>query len=61
MLAINSITNCYCMFAKHIVGDGCCICNPEYAEELRLQNEQEDLLEDAKNTEQPLQPDTAKL
>lgn len=49
---INPMTGCYCTFAQHMVGDGCCICNPEYAEELRLRNEQEDLIEGTKNTEQ---------
>jgi hypothetical protein len=51
---INSITGCYCDTLAHkMTGDGCDICNPEYAEELRKEAE----LEDAKNTEQQVQAD----
>ncbi len=53
MLEINKMTGCYCTFAQRMVGDGCSICNPKYAEELRKQAEEDDLLEAAKNTEQP--------
>ena len=51
---INPATGCYCDFVHMMTGDGCDICNPEYAEELRKEAE----LEGAKNTEQANQPDS---
>ena len=49
---INPATGCYCDFVHRMTGDGCDICNPEYADELRKEAE----LESAKNTEQANQP-----
>lgn len=38
---INPITGCYCTFSQRMVGDGCDLCNPELAEEMRMENEKE--------------------
>jgi len=50
---IKPATRCYCdTFAHKMTGDGCDMCNPEYADELWKEAEREG----AKNTEQANQP-----
>lgn len=45
------VTGCHCDFAHHMTGDGCDLCNPEYAEELRKEAELEGAREDARVNE----------
>lgn len=47
---INPVTGCYCTFSQRMVGDGCDLCNPELAEEIRKEAAEQSAEPDGENT-----------